>query len=228
MSLQGEGLLVLQLQTHHSIMDGTSLQVLLQDLGATYDGLTHRQQARLPEQSIQYSDYAHWQREQQAAGGWDEHVRFWKENLAGAPDVLDLPADVSDEGQKSSTDSHWLEFQLEPRVMAGLRALATRCQASLLALLIAALQVRARTQLKYRSHIHNLSTLEKLKYCCGSTRQALPFFLQTNHDCDYGEIKWIPCQALITGMCLDFPVIPANLPREELNWCSCIQCKPPR
>ena len=129
------------LRTHHSIMDGSSLQVAVKDLGALYQALDTKQPHALPEQPIQYSDFAQWQHSQQQAGAWEPHLAFWKEELAGAPDALDLPADVPESDRKDSKEGHWLYFQLDAELADAMRALATGCQASLLALAIAAFQV---------------------------------------------------------------------------------------
>ncbi len=141
LAIQGKDDAVLVLRTHHSIMDGSSLQVAVRDLEAIYQALATKQAADLPEQSIQYSDFAQWQHSQQEAGGWEPHMEFWKEELAGAPDALDLPADVAEGERKSSKESHWLHFQLDSELSEAMRGLATQCQASLLALATAALQV---------------------------------------------------------------------------------------
>ena len=122
-------------------MDGSSLQVAMRDLGAIYQGLQTQQPAELPQQSIQYSDFAQWQHSQQEAGAWDPHAHFWKEHLAGAPDALDLPADVADTDRKRGHEGHWLQLQLDAELAEAMRALATRSQASLLALVLAAFQV---------------------------------------------------------------------------------------
>ena len=42
---------------------------------------------------IQYGDYAVWQQEQANATEASEALSFWRENLRGAPQLLDLPAD---------------------------------------------------------------------------------------------------------------------------------------
>src|SRR6185369_12344288 len=47
----------------------------------------------LPELPIQYADFAVWQRRWADAGGLDEQADFWRRELAGAPPVLELPAD---------------------------------------------------------------------------------------------------------------------------------------
>lgn len=140
--LQGHNEAVLVLRTHHSIMDGSSLQVAVKDLGALYRALETKQPDALPEQSIQYSDFAQWQHSQQQAGAWGPHLAFWKEELAGAPDALDLPADVPESDRKDSKEGHWLYFQLDAELADAMRALATSCQVSLLALAIATFQVR--------------------------------------------------------------------------------------
>ena len=122
-------------------MDGSSLQLAIRDLGALYQALEAKQPAELPQQSIQYSDFAQWQQSQQKAGAWENHLSFWREGLAGAPDALDLPADVAGSEKESSKESHWLHFQLSAELTADMRALATSCQASLLALAVASFQV---------------------------------------------------------------------------------------
>ena len=44
--------------------------------------------------AVQYADYAVWQRAPAAGGAcWSEQVAYWREQLAGAPAELELPAD---------------------------------------------------------------------------------------------------------------------------------------
>src|SRR6185295_3923774 len=47
----------------------------------------------LPELPVQYADYAVWQREQLAGQVLDQQLSYWKERLAGAPELLELPTD---------------------------------------------------------------------------------------------------------------------------------------
>ncbi|MGC7096249.1 amino acid adenylation domain-containing protein [Amycolatopsis lurida] len=78
---QGEH--VLALVFHHSIVDGSSIGVLLDDLRAAYAGRT------LPERRLGAADYAAWQHELDHSGALD----YWRERLADLPPVPDLPAD---------------------------------------------------------------------------------------------------------------------------------------
>ncbi|GAA2708879.1 hypothetical protein GCM10010315_06060 [Streptomyces luteosporeus] len=80
---------VLLLLLHHIVTDGGSLAPLSRDLSTAYaarlDGRAP-QWAPLP---VQYADYALWQ---QGHLG-DEQAAYWKERLAGLPEVLELPTD---------------------------------------------------------------------------------------------------------------------------------------
>ncbi|WP_051820223.1 non-ribosomal peptide synthetase [Streptomyces sp. NRRL S-920] len=86
------------LVAHHLICDGWSLGVILRDLSTAYENETGgddptRPLRPLPELPLQYPDFAAWQRERQAAGGYAEAVTHWAERLRGAPEVASLPLD---------------------------------------------------------------------------------------------------------------------------------------
>jgi len=69
---------------HHIVSDGWSVGVLVREIAALYAGRT------LPELPVQYADFAVWQRR------WlqlDSHLAWWREALAGAPAVMELPLD---------------------------------------------------------------------------------------------------------------------------------------
>ncbi|ROP35987.1 non-ribosomal peptide synthetase [Saccharothrix texasensis] len=89
---------VLLLVVHHIAADGWSLAPLLRDLGAAYRA---RHAGAAPEFAplpLQYADYALWQQdalgdEDDPDGAFSRQVRFWRDRLAGLPEVLELPAD---------------------------------------------------------------------------------------------------------------------------------------
>ena len=72
---------------HHSVMDGTSLNILVQDFLKLY------QDTPLPAVKMQYKDYV--QRERQYMGSPDfyAHERFWLNQLDGERPVLEVPFD---------------------------------------------------------------------------------------------------------------------------------------
>ncbi|MEU3187609.1 amino acid adenylation domain-containing protein [Streptomyces sp. NPDC006923] len=84
---------VLMLTMHHIVSDGWSMGVLTRELSALYTAF-HRGEANpLPPLPVQYADYAAWQRKWLADGGPAGQSDYWKEALAGAPALLELPAD---------------------------------------------------------------------------------------------------------------------------------------
>ncbi|HEU4556864.1 MAG TPA: amino acid adenylation domain-containing protein, partial [Longimicrobium sp.] len=84
---------VLLLSMHHVVSDGWSMGVLFRELSALYAAYREGGESPLAELAVQYADYAVWQREQLADGVLDRQLAYWTEQLAGAPELLDLPAD---------------------------------------------------------------------------------------------------------------------------------------
>src|SRR5439155_1052425 len=82
------------LTLHHIIFDGFSLyQNFLPELRTLYDAFLSGQPFSLPELPIQYADFAVWQREQLQGNMFAEQLAFWKKQLEGAPEALELPTD---------------------------------------------------------------------------------------------------------------------------------------
>ncbi len=82
---------VLVLTFHHIVVDGWSLEVIRRELRALYaapDG-----KAALPPPALQYADFAAWQRTWVESRGSGPALDYWRGQLAGAPTVLELPAD---------------------------------------------------------------------------------------------------------------------------------------
>ncbi|HEX9939796.1 MAG TPA: amino acid adenylation domain-containing protein, partial [Longimicrobium sp.] len=84
---------VLLLSMHHIVSDGWSLGVLQRELGALYAAYREGRESPLPELAVRYADYAVWQREQLAGGVLERQMAYWRERLAGAPELLELPTD---------------------------------------------------------------------------------------------------------------------------------------
>ncbi|MEG4215637.1 amino acid adenylation domain-containing protein [Microcoleus sp. Pol14C6] len=84
---------VLLLTLHHIIFDGWSIGVFLQELAALYEAFSIGKPSPLPELSIQYADFAIWQREWLAGEHLQTQINYWKKQLSGAPPLLELPTD---------------------------------------------------------------------------------------------------------------------------------------
>ena len=77
---------------HHIITDGWSMGVLVEELGALYRAADRHEVADLWPLSVQYADFATWQRTALAGPALDEGLAYWRLRLDGvAP--LELPTD---------------------------------------------------------------------------------------------------------------------------------------
>jgi amino acid adenylation domain-containing protein len=131
---------VLLLLTHHIVMDGWSIGLLLRELNVLYEAFSRNQNSPLPELSIQYSDYAIWQREQLQTDALTEQVRHWREQLSEAVPVLELPADRLRPPVQSYRGGR-ARFWISAELTADLKALSEREDVTLFMLLLAAFQV---------------------------------------------------------------------------------------
>ncbi|HEX6630902.1 MAG TPA: amino acid adenylation domain-containing protein, partial [Gemmatimonadaceae bacterium] len=83
---------VLLLTVHHLVCDGWSLGILLRELSALYEAFSRGEPPPLPALALRYADYALWHRERLAAVE-EAQLAWWRERLAGAPALLELPTD---------------------------------------------------------------------------------------------------------------------------------------
>ncbi|WP_380281982.1 amino acid adenylation domain-containing protein [Kitasatospora purpeofusca] len=129
---------VLALVMHHIVSDGWSLDLLHRELDALYARHAHGTPDRLPELTVQFGDYARWQRERLAGEAVAGSRAYWREELRDVP-ALELPTDrprppvLTFEG--AATEFHW-----SPELGRGVAALARASNASGYMVLMAALQ----------------------------------------------------------------------------------------
>ncbi len=83
----------LLLGMHHIVSDGWSMGVLVREITRLYAAAVAGAPSPLPELEIQYADFAVWQRQWLTGEVLERQLAYWRERLAGAPAVLDLPAD---------------------------------------------------------------------------------------------------------------------------------------
>lgn len=128
---------VLILTMHHIISDGWSQGVLKTELSALYEAGMNGLGSPLPELSIQYADFAQWQR------GWlkdeelDRQLAYWRKHLAGAPPSVDLPNDGVRPPQLNYRGATFL-FELSAELSESLTAFSRREGTTLFMTLLAA------------------------------------------------------------------------------------------
>ena len=86
---------VLLLTMHHIVSDGWSLGVLVKEIGTLYQAYAQGESSPLPELAVQYADYAVWQREYLQGEVLEQQLSYWREQLAGAAPLLELPTDYA-------------------------------------------------------------------------------------------------------------------------------------
>jgi amino acid adenylation domain-containing protein len=84
---------VLLLNMHHIISDGWSMGIFFRDLQHAYTAFVQGEQPNLAPLAIQYSDYAAWQRDWLQGEVLQQQVDYWYQQLAGCPELLELPTD---------------------------------------------------------------------------------------------------------------------------------------
>jgi alpha-ketoglutarate-dependent taurine dioxygenase len=88
----GETSHVLLLVMHHIVCDGWSTGIFIRELSALYKAFAKGAPSPLPELSIQYADFAHWQHQWLQGEVIEKHLSYWKKQLAKLP-IVELPTD---------------------------------------------------------------------------------------------------------------------------------------
>lgn len=79
--------------SHHISWDLRSKVIFYEELSPLYDAFSQGKNCTLPELSIQYADFALWQRRHLEGEVLENLMTYWKQQLADAPSKLELPAD---------------------------------------------------------------------------------------------------------------------------------------
>jgi amino acid adenylation domain-containing protein len=128
---------VLHLAMHHIISDDWSIQVLLRELSAIYNGLLAGLKDPLPALRAQYADYALWQRSWLGGERLAKQLDYWHSHLEGATPLLRLPLDRPRQpGGEFRADM--VRLHLDRELTARLRRLSRESEATLFVTLLAA------------------------------------------------------------------------------------------
>jgi natural product biosynthesis luciferase-like monooxygenase protein/amino acid adenylation domain-containing protein len=130
---------VLVITMHHIISDGWSRGVLYREIAELYSAFSDGLSSPLSDLPIQYVDYADWQRTWLDSGVVAGQLEYWKQHLAGALPLLDLPTDRPRPPMQTTAGATY-RFELPAVLAEQLRAVGAQENATLFMTLLAAFQ----------------------------------------------------------------------------------------
>jgi amino acid adenylation domain-containing protein len=131
---------VLLVVVHHIVFDAWSAAVFVRELTTLYEACTTGKPATLPQQPIQYVDFAVWQRQWLQGKALDTQLAYWKQRLHNAPPILELPTEWP---RSTSQPFHGAQqsIMLSQPLSRAVKALSQRTGSTLFMTLLTAFKV---------------------------------------------------------------------------------------
>ncbi|UKO99747.1 condensation domain-containing protein [Nostoc sp. UHCC 0870] len=131
---------ILLFTVHHIIVDAWSKGVLFQELTTLYTAFANGQPLPLTELTIQYADFAFWQRQSLPNEFQELLLNYWKQQLGSNLRELNIPTDRS-RPAVPKCGSAYKKLILSPELTKGLKGLSRQEGATLFVTLLAAFKV---------------------------------------------------------------------------------------
>lgn len=128
---------VLLIGMHHIITDGWSLDVFYAELGKLYTSFSSGRPSRLDDPPLQYADFTLWQREWLNEERLQMLVDGWREQLAGAPEIIRLLTDKPRPAVATFKGGE-IPFRIEPDLAGRLKVLGEKAGTTRFMTLLAA------------------------------------------------------------------------------------------
>jgi amino acid adenylation domain-containing protein len=128
------------LTMHHIVSDGWSTGILVREMATLYVAFCAGGSSPLPALPIQYADFAQWQRQWLQNEVLETQIAYWKQQLAGAPAFIDLPADHPRPVAQTFRGAHQ-SLVLQRHVREGVKALSRQEGVTQFMVLLAAFAV---------------------------------------------------------------------------------------
>ena len=122
---------------HHIVSDGWSQAIFSREFGVLYGAYREGRENPLSPLAVQYADYALWQREWLNERRLEEGLGYWKRQLEGIPERLELPTDRPRPAEQTFAAEAW-HLKLSPAQVAGLKRLSQAHQTTPYMTLLAA------------------------------------------------------------------------------------------
>ncbi|HVK73992.1 MAG TPA: amino acid adenylation domain-containing protein [Kofleriaceae bacterium] len=182
---------VLFFMPHHVIWDGWSFDLFYEEMAALYGAYQRGEPPTRPLPPITYGDFAAWHRDWMAGPELARQLAFWRDRLAGAPTVLDLPTDHPRPATQTG-DGATVWLSLPPETTAALTAIGLREGATLFMTLLSAWALLLHRATGQRELVIGTPVrgrnLPELETVMGFFVNALPLRLQVDPDRSFLEL----------------------------------------
>src|SRR5262249_21257928 len=125
---------------HHITGDGWSMDVLMRELSILYGAFSAAEPSPLPPLTIQYPDFAAWQRQWLQSDVLDRQIEYWRRQLEGSALATELFTDQPRPPVRSFRGQRQC-LALHGPLTAALRILSRKEDVTLFMTLLAAFQV---------------------------------------------------------------------------------------
>lgn len=204
---------------HQSIADEWSLGIMHRDLSELYNAYLEQREPSLPKLSIQYGDYAIWQREEANAlkPEYVQKLKFWKDKLKGAELNPLLPLDFS-RPDKPSYQAGIANFKIDKKLSSSLKGLSINAKCTLFMTLFSAFvilinQLSGKKDVTVGTPIANRNRME-IDNLIGLFANTLPIRIEI--DDDIGFMKLLNDVKRILLDCYEHQDLPFEKIAEEL------------
>ena len=114
---------LLLITMHHIVSDYWSMQIFIRELALTYEHIVCGKPLAITQPTIQFADYAQWERRMLVTGAFDKNLDFWRRQLA--PPLTNLRFR---KGSEPSTSANFLtsrrSFEFDEQLVAAVKAFA--------------------------------------------------------------------------------------------------------
>lgn len=131
---------VLLFVSHHIISDIWSMTIFLHELSAVYTAFLNGKPSPLPDLSIQYADYALWQRRLMEGQPAAAQMNYWREQLGTNLPVLELPSDRP-RPPVQTFNGDILDYRLTSELSSRISELAKKEQSSFFMVMLSTLNL---------------------------------------------------------------------------------------
>ena len=122
---------------HHAVSDDWSWRLFLQELATRYAARHTAVESQLPELTLQFADYAHWQQRRAAEPDRALLLDRWRSLLAEAPPLLAMPTDKPRPTSRAGHSGR-VAHRVDQDLTARLRAVSRHHEVPLFSLLLTA------------------------------------------------------------------------------------------